>query len=247
MNEINFTTQSSFLHHGIMGQKWGIQNGPPYPLDRATAKEVKKQAKHDLNNTEAAKAMNKGTMIGAAVGQFVAGPIGAGAGASLGSYIAFNKLSPEVKNEYYDKVKKYSDAKDQYKIVKKYEKVSLKEAKKISKYNGILDSKTNYDKNKLMEEAKKKAEKQQKEINKKSDKELYEDLRKEGDKIFARVEKTNFESPVTKSELRNFGDKYMILRERETGNSYKSFDDFMKKEFNNDWNALQRELEEIAF
>lgn len=27
-------------HHGIQGQKWGVQNGPPYPLDTETHKEV---------------------------------------------------------------------------------------------------------------------------------------------------------------------------------------------------------------
>ena len=30
----NFTTKNAELyHHGIEGQKWGIRNGPPYPLD----------------------------------------------------------------------------------------------------------------------------------------------------------------------------------------------------------------------
>ena len=24
------------IHHGIDGQKWGVQNGPPYPLDKET-------------------------------------------------------------------------------------------------------------------------------------------------------------------------------------------------------------------
>lgn len=24
---------NTFEHHGIKGQKWGVQNGPPYPLD----------------------------------------------------------------------------------------------------------------------------------------------------------------------------------------------------------------------
>lgn len=27
-------------HHGVKGQKWGVRNGPPYPLDRSDGKEV---------------------------------------------------------------------------------------------------------------------------------------------------------------------------------------------------------------
>ena len=30
------------MHHGIEGQKWGVRNGPPYPLDRKTSSEIKK-------------------------------------------------------------------------------------------------------------------------------------------------------------------------------------------------------------
>lgn len=40
----DFSDMSAYLsHHGILGQKWGVQNGPPYPLDSRTAASVKKQ------------------------------------------------------------------------------------------------------------------------------------------------------------------------------------------------------------
>lgn len=32
-------------HHGISGQRWGVQNGPPYPLSSATHKAVLKKGK----------------------------------------------------------------------------------------------------------------------------------------------------------------------------------------------------------
>lgn len=28
-------------HHGILGQKWGVKHGPPYPLDKKTSRKVK--------------------------------------------------------------------------------------------------------------------------------------------------------------------------------------------------------------
>lgn len=28
-------SESELMHHGVKGQKWGVQNGPPYPIDRS--------------------------------------------------------------------------------------------------------------------------------------------------------------------------------------------------------------------
>jgi len=45
--------ESYLMHHGVDGQQWGIQNGPPYPLDRAGRRALraqKKQAKKDQKN-----------------------------------------------------------------------------------------------------------------------------------------------------------------------------------------------------
>lgn len=33
----------SLEHHGIDGQKWGIRNGPPYPLDSKKAERIKRR------------------------------------------------------------------------------------------------------------------------------------------------------------------------------------------------------------
>lgn len=35
-------------HHGIEGQQWGVRNGPPYPLDKATKKKVNKEVLRQL-------------------------------------------------------------------------------------------------------------------------------------------------------------------------------------------------------
>ena len=47
MNEVN----KYLVHHGILGQKWGKQNGPPYPLNPANRSSVEKK-KNGSNYTD---------------------------------------------------------------------------------------------------------------------------------------------------------------------------------------------------
>lgn len=44
-NEIDLVVNNFLEHHGIAGQKWGKQHGPPYPLDRNSAKQAKLKEK----------------------------------------------------------------------------------------------------------------------------------------------------------------------------------------------------------
>lgn len=70
MDDLTFTTQSSFLHHGIEGQKWGVRNGPPYPLDSQNAKRIKSQYKEKVKNARENLMRNtaRGTIEGAVTG-----------------------------------------------------------------------------------------------------------------------------------------------------------------------------------
>lgn len=39
-------------HHGIKGQKWGVRNGPPYPLNRSKSNGLKNAAKKSIIEVE---------------------------------------------------------------------------------------------------------------------------------------------------------------------------------------------------
>ena len=40
-----YNNEEYLAHHGIIGQRWGKKNGPPYPLDRKVSAKVKKQGR----------------------------------------------------------------------------------------------------------------------------------------------------------------------------------------------------------
>lgn len=43
--EIDLVVNNFLEHHGIAGQKWGKQHGPPYPLDRSAKKQARLKEK----------------------------------------------------------------------------------------------------------------------------------------------------------------------------------------------------------
>lgn len=47
MYELRPVYPNELYHHGIKNQQWGVQNGPPYPLDRATHRAVVKQTRSE--------------------------------------------------------------------------------------------------------------------------------------------------------------------------------------------------------
>lgn len=60
-----WTAEEYLLHHGILGQKWGKQNGPPYPLgasDHSAAEKkagYRKSLKSDTKDSKESKKKNK--------------------------------------------------------------------------------------------------------------------------------------------------------------------------------------------
>lgn len=43
---------SELYHHGIKGQKWGVKNGPPYPLDQEVHSKVVRGSKEDFSDSK---------------------------------------------------------------------------------------------------------------------------------------------------------------------------------------------------
>ena len=94
-----YSRNAELYHHGIQGQKWGVTNGPPYPLgsDVSTGKRLKKASKTLVKD---AKKKVKNTKIGKI--QKWTGPIVA---------LAVLAIDKEANKEYTDAVIAYQNAK----------------------------------------------------------------------------------------------------------------------------------------
>lgn len=57
-------TNSDLQHHGILGQKWGRKNGPPYPLDAGDHSAAERKAGYQKSIKKAAKAGLKSAVAG---------------------------------------------------------------------------------------------------------------------------------------------------------------------------------------
>ena len=49
--EAMYSHDSELYHHGIQGQKWGIRNGPPYPLESGKGSSRSVKEKHLNDNS----------------------------------------------------------------------------------------------------------------------------------------------------------------------------------------------------
>ena len=50
---------SELVHHGVDGQQWGVRNGPPYPLDRKSARAERKQKLKEVKSRKHIKKPSK--------------------------------------------------------------------------------------------------------------------------------------------------------------------------------------------
>lgn len=166
MTELNFTTKSQILHHGIEGQKWGVQNGPPYPLDsylstgKSLRKAARKEAKIGSKEYKDAKQKVKMAKINknyakdqydSVKGKFgimanIVHPI-SGSGITYKPSGAHRSTKKILKNQYKDSKMEYKQAKAELNkaksnteaakdILKKVDKMSLDEVQQFLKDRG---------------------------------------------------------------------------------------------------------------
>lgn len=72
-------SSDELYHHGILGQKWGKKNGPPYPLDASNHSAAEKKAINKanyktykaVNRIERKKKVVRDTNIGATAGALI--------------------------------------------------------------------------------------------------------------------------------------------------------------------------------
>lgn len=57
--ELRMPYPNELYHHGIEGQKWGVQNGPPYPLDPEDHSAAEKKANPSIAAKVGEKRLNK--------------------------------------------------------------------------------------------------------------------------------------------------------------------------------------------
>lgn len=70
---INKPSTKMLQHHGIKGQKWGVRNGPPYPLDKRKNNDIivksghKGLSKISIPNSKVDKVDNNGKVVKRAI------------------------------------------------------------------------------------------------------------------------------------------------------------------------------------
>lgn len=67
MHMVNEVVKEYYLaHHGILGQRWGVRNGPPYPLDASKHSKEERKAASENSKTVGGLSQESAQMIGIA-------------------------------------------------------------------------------------------------------------------------------------------------------------------------------------
>lgn len=116
-------------HHGILGQKWGERNGPPYPLNSSQKSSVEKKRESDNRRYSGEYKIKRyksptGELVKSNMIAHIKGLIG---GTLLGPFFAIGSIAISSATLY----KHYGDKKDYSKKEGQYEKISQLKKKDI--------------------------------------------------------------------------------------------------------------------
>jgi hypothetical protein len=81
--------REELYHNGILGQKWGVRNGPPYPLDAGdhSASEKKAGYKKSINSNKGKKRKKRKK---SSEDHYIRNSLLAGAAVGIGSWVLFD-------------------------------------------------------------------------------------------------------------------------------------------------------------
>lgn len=116
-------------HHGVQGMKWGVRNGPPYPLDSSisTGKRLKNTGSKSKKKTSSAQKSKVGMDPFAAAMLIRLGAYGVFALLGLAAATADSlSLSPQQKTEYIKNKNRYKKVKDLKKGTEKDKETGFK-------------------------------------------------------------------------------------------------------------------------
>lgn len=96
---------NNLAHHGVKGMRWGVRNGPPYPLEKAQASHARDKELSYIRSSKTAKGRRIAKKILLNVGGIALASVGIAAITANGSkdkWLDISKKHSNLKPKYYE-------------------------------------------------------------------------------------------------------------------------------------------------